>query len=391
MNFLQGTISKATFFMRFPAFGKGLFLVVLPIATTKDHFMNLNLLALISLMSVSALAQPILSSKTDEKFGGYYVDVTKSVSQLSKQWGRIATISDALHIQNALRDCLESKSGSFLRIRQAPFLKECLSKSEEKIHKHTPKFADFGLTVVFDMDETLLTQWHKIALENPQRTTIIIQHRDHVLSESKREVTLSPRGITIRPGMTKVLATLVANPKVGQIVFFTAREDRSGEELRDYFLSKVPSLKAKFGGLLTRNFLRLDDQTNTPSKDLRIISPGLKNIILIDDNTSRVMQKDLNFTIPKFNADLYLEAIAKGDRTVIEANNMIAPFVSKMINHVTNGGSFSPYSTATAERNMIDWGKKILEENRFSPGVIEELIKSQIFHQNFFGAETIKR
>jgi hypothetical protein len=352
--------------------------------------MKARLMALGFIFSLSATAQTVLSEKTDDKFGGYYVNIESSRSSLSRIWKRPVGIADVLNLQKLLRDCLVFKSKSFLRQKQEAYLSQCLALAEEKIRPSHSANEQKGFTIVFDMDETLLTQWSKISLENPRLTTFIVTNRDHILAESKSEMTLAPFGVTVRPGVLKLLASLAENPRVGRIYFFTAREDKSAVELKNYFLQKVSTLKSKFGGVYARNFLRLDGETNTPSKDLRIFSPSLRNILLIDDNPTRVMQKELSFTIPKFNADLYLNSLAKHDLTVIEANEMVAPFVDSLIKAILQGINFKPYSTLISEQNKIDWGKEILKRNKVSPGIIEELLKEKIFQQDFFGAETIR-
>ncbi len=94
--------------------------------------------------------------------------------------------------------------------------------------------------------------------------------------------------------------------------------------------------------------------------------------------------------MPKFNADLYLDAVARQDKNIIDANESVVKFVENLIGHIANGGSFAPYSTETAERNKIDWGKANLEQTGFSQSIINDLLNLKIFHQEFFGAETIK-
>ncbi len=337
-------------------------------------------------ISLTLHAQVVISEKADDRFGGFWLDVNKSQGA----WTRAVGVGEVLTIQKLMRDCLLARSGSHFRVKQQAHLNACVQAASEKVKKVRIQDTTRGLRVVFDMDETLLTQWHRISLENPRRTTLVVRNTDYTMSEAKSEVTFAPRGVTIRPGIYKLLHDLAADGRIGNIYFFSARSDVSAEELTQYILTKVPALRRKFGGLLARNHLRLDREPPTPSKDLRIIAPDLRNIILIDDNISRVMQKNLNFTIPKFNADLYLDAVAKQDRTVIEANNLIVSFTSALILKVASGANFSPYSTENSERMKIDWGRKALELAGFSPGVIEELLKQHVFHQEFYAAETVK-
>ncbi len=332
-------------------------------------------------MPLLASAQVVVSSKTDDKFGGHWLDMEATQQNLK------ISLDSAAGIQKVLRDCLETKSQSYFRARQAAYLAPCLSLAQKaplQIISQTP-----GLTVVFDMDETLITQWHKISAEHPEKTTFQVRNLDVIVTESKGELMFAPKGVTVRPGIYELLNQLTANSRIGRIYFFSAREDKSAAEIRDYILAKVPMLKRKFGGLLARSSLRLDIAA-VPSKDLRIFSRDLKRIVLVDDNPGRVLQKALNFTIPKFNADAYLEAIATSDKDVIEANKAVTPFVGKMLNAIAMGADFKPYSTEVAQAQSIDWGKRIMELAGIPSGTIERLLALKIFDQTFFGGATVK-
>ncbi|MFZ4712086.1 MAG: NIF family HAD-type phosphatase [Bacteriovoracaceae bacterium] len=338
-------------------------------------------------ISVSLQAGVVLSPKVDEKFGGYYLQVQESQKSLSEDWGRDVSVSEVLYFQSQLRTCLQLNSNSFFRQKQTLFMSKCLKLAEEETLSFTPSQSSKGLTVVFDMDETLLTQWSKVSLTNPEKTSFKVKYRDLVLNETKEEMTLAPWGVTIRPKAMELLKGLAKNSKIERIVFFTAREDRSAQELADYFLIHVPELRLKFKSLYARNSLRLDSTTNTPSKDLRLIAPDLKHVLLIDDNPSRVIQKSYNFSIPKFNADLYLTS---NDVVVKETNNLVMPFIGEMINQILDGQSFEPYSTAYAEQNQVDWGREILKRKGYQQDVITNLLQNELFHQVWIGAETVK-
>lgn len=356
------------------------------------------LFSLFLLLSFSVHAQVVLSEKSDERFGGYYVDVDKTLVSLNSAWRHKIFISDVLMLQKQLRECLVNKSKSFFRQKQTPFLNACLEKVNDLGHFLVTRehvYDSKGLTVVFDMDETLLTQWSKVSKEHPEKTTFVVKNRDHTLSEKDGLITMAPHGVTIRPGSLEVLNKLTYNPRVERIFFFSAREDKSAAELRDYFLRRLPFLKRKFVKLYGRNSLRLDSATNTPSKDLRIISPGLKNVILVDDNPGRVMQKDHNFTIPKFNADLYIEGIEKGDVHVVHANQVAMEFVSGLLEKMSYSShvelDFYFFSTKRAEEASIDWGREILIWSGFSEAEIKRLMDLKVYVQDYYTGETIKQ
>lgn len=356
-------------------------------------------LAIVGLLLLTRLAsaQVVISEKTNNNFGGYYVTVEKTRANLSVEWRNKISIADVMNLQKVMRNCLQQKSQSFFRIKQQPFLESCTTLAKNETRQTLPlrkNSTPAGLVVVFDMDETLLTQWNKVSIDNPERTTFIVRDRDLTLNESEGLMLLAPKGVTIRPGSKMLLHKLTSHPAISQIYFFTAREDRSAEELTKYFLTVVPNLKTKFKGLLARNSLRLDEELTTPSKDLRIISADLKRIVLIDDNPGRVMQKELNFWIPKFNADLFLDAVVSRDQEVLQANAVVMPAVYSIVTHVATSSNptsaFYPYSNKFADENKVDWGAKILKASGFADEAIARLHEMKIFHQEWFPAETVK-
>jgi hypothetical protein len=103
----------------------------------------------------------------------------------------------------------------------------------------------------------------------------------------------------------------------------------------------------------------------------------------------------LNFTIPKFNADVYLTAKDAKESEVIEANNAVMPFVYKLIVEMTKASdlkkAFYPYSSERAIAEKIDWGKEIMkEETDLSDEDVEKFLLRKIFDQPFFAAEVIQ-
>lgn len=341
----------------------------------------------------AAHGQIVISEKTDNSFGGYYIDVDKTIAQVQVRSGIMVPISSVMIAQKKLRDCLQLKSQSFFRVRQAPYLEACgreaqaplnLSKGVPQRRIPTPIQ---GLIVVFDLDETLLTEWHRISRDFPNRTTFVLKNTDLTLSEKDQKIIWGPVGVTVRPGALQMLQNLAMMPSVNTIYFFTAKEDDAATEVTRYFLNNVPALKNKFKGVLTRNYLRFDGDLTKPSKDLRIISPDLKNIVIIDDNPTRIMQKELNFTMPKFNADLYLDAVAGNRKDVVDANNAIIPFIQNLLTKLSQSRQvatdFYPYSTARAEKDNINWGREILRVAGFSNMTIDTLLQMKIFDQEF--------
>jgi NLI interacting factor-like phosphatase len=347
-------------------------------------------------LSFSAFADIVISEKQNDNFGGYYVEVEATQKGLAQSLRRDVTIADALNVQKNLRDCLQERSKSFFRLRQEPYLAACSKKAEASASTaFSANSSEGGVNIVFDMDETLLTQWHLVGRDHPEKTTFIAKNLDVTLSEKDMVLTKAPTGVSVRPGAVWLLSLLNEQPRIGRIFFFSAREDKSAEELAGYFLDQVPTLKKKYGGLFARNHLRFDATTTTPSKDLRLISPSLKNVLLVDDNPARVIQKELNFSIPKFNADLYHAALDSNDLAVIKANKGVMPYVYQLLILVSSSrdtpGAFSIYSTKYAEEKKIDWGAKILTWIGFHASESKVLLDEKVFIQDYVKGEVVKQ
>lgn len=170
---------------------------------------------LVLLYSISSFAGIVLSEKQNDNFGGYYVDVDATQKATPKK-----TIADILNAQKSLRDCLQANSKSFFRIKQEPFLEACLTTAEKTfkmpfISNSSPD----GINIVFDMDETLLTQWHLVGRDHPEKTTFIAKNLDSTLSEKDLTLIKAPRGVSIRPGAVWLLSLLNQHPKISRIFF----------------------------------------------------------------------------------------------------------------------------------------------------------------------------
>ena len=95
------------------------------------------------------------------------------------------------------------------------------------------------------------------------------------------------------------------------LLIFTAKEDLAAWDIIQRWRKKWPQTFRKLKGVFTRNYLTFGTHYNQPSKDLRIIDESLTHVFLIDDNESRVVQKNLNYRIPKFSADFYWDYYLK--------------------------------------------------------------------------------
>lgn len=355
-----------------------------------------KLLSLVLLLSsLSASAKVILSEQQSDNFGGYWVDVEKTQKDTSLERNRTVTIADALNAQRVLRECLQKESGSFSRNKQTPFVEKCLMKANAATTKEfAANSSSQGLNVIFDMDETVLTQWSIVGRDHPEKTTFIAKNLDITMSEKDGILYFAPKGVSIRPNAVWLIYNLMTQPNVSRIFFFSAREDESAKELANYFLTQIPYLKGKYGGLFARNSLRFDATVSTPSKDLRMIVPSLQNVVLVDDNPGRVIQKELNFSMPKFNADLFTEATENRDVDVLKANNLVMRYVFEMLVKVSRSqdkrSAFYPYSTKNADEQKLNWHIKVLTWMGFSEEEAKALNAKKVYDQEYTRGESIK-
>lgn len=274
------------------------------------------------------LLPSLLLDQSDSTFDGYFFDIDKVLTSL-----RISR-HEAHEIQNVFRDQLETLSGSGLRAAQKPFLRTAFTFALERVlDKKTFEtgwkpisFQDHEFIIVLDLDETLLSQWYDYgtrvekSLGNVSIASFDTQVSDtYFVGDAKREQVFSPTTVVIRPGVSRLFETLAEIPGYRGFVLFSAKHDAAAVKLVQEWKKKEEALFSRFLGLFTRNHLRLDSQLEKPSKDLRIFDETLEHVFLIDDNESRVMQKQLNYRIPKFNPDRWIEALQGTSRSVAYA------------------------------------------------------------------------
>jgi hypothetical protein len=120
-------------------------------------------------------------------------------------------------------------------------------------------------------------------------------------------------------------------------------------------------------------------------------------VFLLDDNESRVMQKDLNYRIPKFNADAYLESISKGgNRSIKGLNEDLLPSIARKVAICSiraHEGKFKRQVTNCLRENLgvlSSQGKHkeidLYYEANKSEHPLDKKQLYQIFHQPFHPA-----
>lgn len=266
----------------------------------------------------------IINRSTEPGFGGFYLDIEKTMQKY-----KISRMM-AHEIQNQMRDELESLSSSFSIFHQAPYLAEAVKNAVYNVtvlknfeSGFEPKALKQGeFYVVLDLDETVLTQWYRNGAKNinERRAHLGVSIRDKAIrsinrktGENLEEVTIlnGPSVVTFRPKVDRFLKALEKIKGYQGFLIFTAKEDLSAWDIILRWKKKQPRLFRKLKGVFTRNYLTYGGVYKKPSKDLRIVDESLQHVFLVDDNESRVVQKELNYRIPKFSADYYWDYYVK--------------------------------------------------------------------------------
>ncbi|HTL12171.1 MAG TPA: NIF family HAD-type phosphatase [Bdellovibrionota bacterium] len=295
----------------------------------------------------------------DMDFGGLYVDIEGAMAKLG------VTRLQAHEIQRVMRDELETLSGSPSAIQQAPHLKQALADAVDSVVNRgiSPSgfkpltFKKGEFVVVFDLDETLLTHWYRLSKGTAQerRGSFPLALRDTVPSYVDRgtgdtvaqpKLMISGSMVQLRPGIDEFTQAVSVLPGCKGFVLFTAKEDRTADAMIAEWKKRDPYFFSHVLGVLGRNHLRMGNGLAKPSKDMRIFDESLQHVILLDDNESRVMQKELCFQIPKFNADSYLVAKGTGrtpvNASIVKAHELMLPYAAGAIEHCADEAALGP-------------------------------------------------
>lgn len=343
----------------------------------------------------------VIRRVTDAGFGGFYLDIEKTMQEY--QVNRY----QAHEIQNQMRDELESLSGSFSIFHQAPYAEEALSnavynvtvlKNTESGFEAKPLYAG-QFYLVLDLDETVLTQWYANGLKpvKERRAHLGVSYRDKVIrtvdrktGENLEQVNIlnGPPVVTFRPKIESFLKNLEKVKGYQGFIIFTAKEDLAAWDIVRKWQQKQPRLFKKLKGVFTRNYLTYGGPYEKPSKDLRIIDEKLRDVFLIDDNESRVIQKELNYRIPKFNADYYWDHYTQ-DSSVDEKwiFDSVLDYVLSEIKSCQGDRMTKCLSQKLGVKEKDDdyqayyaWLKKRLPRIHIEQSKVEQL---QLFHQPF--------
>lgn len=345
----------------------------------------------------------LISPVTDTKFGGYYLNIERTMIELKVS--RLA----AHEIQNQMRDQLENISGSFSRVAQKPYvlksLENAIKNVIEKNHFESSFKSPVSLKkdefiIILDLDETLFSQWYS---HGEVYSDYVLNTRDTVPatvdksgnSINRPEMLYSPLAVKFRPNTFRFLDEVANIKGFKGFVLFTAKEDRAAWDIIRQWKNDRPKDFKNVLGIFTRNYLRFDESLKKPSKDLRLFSLELSNILLIDDNEGRVLQKDLNYRVPKFNADLLFDnLLTSQEKTIVEKSNeyLFDYITSEIKNCALQKDITLCFRTRLGELSLVDSQKELeivrylewLNKNHQLTFSYENIIELEVFEPHFY-------
>lgn len=303
---------------------------------------KLFLSSIISLFSISYLQDPSFAKENSDQ------NVSKYILESMPSWYNERYYSphlninlmvkegytryEALEIQNQMKDILESDK-EFSDMEEASKIKDykienvlnALNKSIKNV-KVDKKFENNFIPeknlknnefyVVFDLDETLLIQWYKMGEKGDK------YHNGKVPSDCLDNIIKpkieGPDYFSLVPKWEEAFEKISQIPGNKGIILFSAKLDSATHCIMDNIKIKGKPIKNYVKGVFTRNYLIRESEPTKLSKDLRMIDEKLEHVIIIDDNPTRILEKQKKNLrkFPKYNADEYLKAKDKNDEKI---------------------------------------------------------------------------
>jgi hypothetical protein len=256
---------------------------------------------LTSRAELEALTIPALPDWVD-KYAGPNEEERRffNISRLMERF-QLARVQ-AVELQNHYRDLIRSQPApapvdafntALARVRRGEL--------ESRLHPEALAKARF--IVVFDLDETLISQYYPAQ----------VGEACHDLSVPKKDGGV--RYVKLVPGWQRAFERIQALG--GAIVLFSANVDvPTLELLSSWKLGGVPLTEhPAIAGILTNSYLVLQEKSEgvsdpkkgnpvrEPSKDLRVFDESLRRVIIVDDNPTRLFQMRNARVFKKFEAE----------------------------------------------------------------------------------------
>lgn len=310
------------------------------------HFFNLIVLMISLILSnhanINHHLKSLLHRTTDPEYGGSFLDIDEMMQSLN-----ISRLT-AHEIQNHYRDQYSAVAHSSAQTLALELSIACLENSidsvteryEEEFHFRPLELRNNDFILVMDLDGTLLGQWYKLSSLIGQRRrgsfTVSVPDQRYGLSarrdSSEWVQKFSGTAVQLRPGILEFVEILEKIPEFQGIVLYSDIEDAAMVSMLNSWRKVQPAFFKVILGIFTRNHLRFDVSSGKALKDLRLFNSDLRNIFSVDDIESGVLQSHLNYKIPAFNAQSYLEeSRGKKGRATRNLNHELLPYLAERI------------------------------------------------------------
>ncbi|MEK7432248.1 MAG: NIF family HAD-type phosphatase [Cyanobacteriota bacterium] len=307
------------------------------------------------------------------------------------------TRAEAVEIQNQMKDILvadpeymkmelngdtynlfKNKDTIVLKALKTAIKNVKENKVFESGFKGNEKLEPWEFYVVFDLDETLLVQWYKIGEKGEKYYDIKTEENDNIL----RPLILGPNYISFTPELEKSLKQINQIKGCKGVIFFSAKLDAPTLQLSENMKIDNKPAKNFLKGVFTRNYLIREQEPTKLSKDLRIIDESLKNVIIIDDNPTRILDKQKSNLreITKYNPDQYLKAkLETNDKKITGYYEKVLPII---VNEIKESAEY-------AEKNKISFAEAYYPYSMSAQAKILMLIKEGLSMKD--SIETIRK
>jgi hypothetical protein len=251
------------------------------------------------------ILMPLPEWSMDSLYEGFYLDVEPLM-----EYEKLSRL-EVVEVQNRMRDLLVSDPNISILESYKQGLKEVREGKGESGWKPVAFKEPGDYVVAIDMDETLLVQWYASYKDGNADAKEVVLDEVHGFEEDK----LSAPAVKIAPGAEEFILRMKKNPHCKGVVIFSAKLDTAGlDVLSKWKFKDGKSAREHVDGVFLRNHLILETKALVPSKDLRLIDPELKHVVIVDDTPTRVMQHQNLWAHPKFDADVYKKALEGKNR-----------------------------------------------------------------------------
>jgi|GEM_PF-1199883 len=296
----------------------------------------------------TTLSSSLIHRSTDSEYRGHFLDIDELVHSLG-----ISRLT-AHEIQNHFRDQIASipigedhpARKYFLAVSLDNSINSVSQRFEEEFQFRPMELRNNDFLLVIDLEATLLSQWYELGtlVGDQRKGSFTVAVPDQKYGTSKPEnsedmsqpvLRISGTTVQLRPGILEFLSIIKSIPEFQGIILYSDMLDTAMWSLLTTWKRIQPEFFQSVLGAFSRNHLRYQRQTGKALKDLRVFDPGLRNIFSIDDRENKILQPHLNYRIPAFNAQAYIQTIQdtqnKEGELVRALNQDLLPYLGRKI------------------------------------------------------------